>query len=126
MGMPGLFSRLMGVDADNAARAAEADAIRARLNQEKFERGEWDAAQYQAVQANWAASQFDPDQQTYEAAYEGLKEGAENIQGTVKGSLNAAGGFVWGSLPWWVLPLAAVALFLYMGGGQMLKGSLNK
>ena len=128
---PGWFARLMGgVDADNAARAAEADAIRAKLNQQKFERGEWTAQQFQAVQAQWAASQFSPNDQMYEAAYEGLKEGADNITGAVtgavKGTLNTAGELVWKSIPWWVWIVGAAALFFYMGGGALLKGRLAR
>ena len=123
---PGWFARFMGVDADNAARAAEADATRARLNAEKFERGEWNAQQYQAVQANWAASQFSPNDQMYEAAYDGLKEGADNITGAVKGPLNTAGGLVWNSIPWWVWIVGAAALFFWMGGGALLKGRLAR
>ena len=56
----------------------------------------------------------------------GLKEGADNITGAVKGTLNTAGGLVWNSIPWWVWIVGAAALFFWMGGGALLKGRLAR
>ena len=68
---------------------------------------------------------------------EGLKEGADNVL-TAPGKLvsaatqaanEAATGVVYGffkNLPWWIYFGAAVALFIWMGGLALLKGSFAK
>jgi len=63
-------------------------------------------------------------------AQQGLQNEVEFVTRTVpraiSDTLNAVGGAVWRSIPWWVWLLAGVALFLYAGGGVWLRGRLAR
>jgi hypothetical protein len=120
------FAGLFGYDEENAARAAAADATLARLNREKFDRGELTAEQFQVIEARRLQSQFDADAEVWGGFKDGLEEGRQNIQNTVKGGLNFGGSLLFGSIPWWVWLVAAAALFFWMGGASLLKGSLSR
>jgi hypothetical protein len=122
----GLWSWAFGVDAENAARAEQADATLARLNREKFDSGDWSAEQYQAVETRRLAAVFNPDQEIQQSFEAGWNEGLANEKALIKDTINGVGGFVWGSIPWWVYIVGAVALFLWMGGATLLKGRLAR
>lgn len=61
---------------------------------------------------------------------EGLAEGYDNVTGDIRKGINFPFKFLWDAVPGWLwfvlLVGGGVALFLYMGGGALLKGRLAK
>ena len=57
---------------------------------------------------------------------EGLKEGLNNVTGTISGTLAGAIKAIWASIPWQLLVLGAIALFVYLGGLNFLRIKLAK
>lgn len=68
----------------------------------------------------------DVEAQVDDAFREGLEEGYENVTGGISNTLAAPFRFTFASIPWQLWIAAAVALFLYMGGGVWLKGLINR
>lgn len=140
----GWFSRILyGVDLDDAqARSDAADAALAAENQQDYgpggsvynqivsERG-IDAANrtYQEVMDRTYQSHeqtADVQGEVNEAFVEGLGEGFDRTTGAIRGTLAAPFKFAWASLPWQLVAVGLVILFLYMGGGVFLKGLINR
>jgi hypothetical protein len=74
---------------------------------------------FQQVLANLDASDdIDVEAEVNDAFRQGLEEGAGNIR--------SGFNFTFGAIPWQVWAIAAVAAFLYAGGGDWLKNHLKK
>ena len=118
---------------DLQATAEETRQAEQDLYDRRLETGYWTQAQYDAATAN---SQSEYLTETYQIAAindefrpdnlaTNLGESADAAAGGIKRTLNGVGGFVWGSLPWWVIVGGLVALFVYLGGGVWIRGLLT-
>jgi len=123
---------ITGYDAENADRAAAADAELRRINQENRDRGLYDDATWGKIQKDYETEvSFDPGQQRDsidDAFKEGLDQGAGNISGFISGAFNFVGkalSAVVLGIPFWVWLLVAGALFWKLGGLNMLKRKLT-
>jgi hypothetical protein len=107
---------ITGYDAENAARAAAADAELRRINEERIARGEYSQAQIDAIRRDYEQQvSFDPaTQQTQitDAFSQGLNEGRSNVNSFLSGAL---GQFL-KSIPTLVWLGLAVWLFVWLGG----------
>lgn len=115
---------LYGVDLD--AEQARGTALDEQLRQDAAESlasGRYDQAAYdQAMQHFDEGAVTDVTGSVTDAFYQGLGEGAVNIRGTVGSAISSPFKLI----PWQLWLLAGLGLFLYMGGGSMLKGALHK
>lgn len=55
-----------------------------------------------------------------------VKENAENMSKGVRDTLNFSLGKILGAVPWWVYLAGAFALFIYLGGGAVLRSRVAK
>lgn len=128
------FSNLWGTitSGENLfAAQAKSDQLDQQLydfNQKNLDEEEWAAYQshIQGSQADGNTYHMDVGDQVNDAFVEGAKEGAANLASGIKKGFNAAGGFVWKAIPWWVWLAAVFALFVWLGGLTLLKGRLAK
>lgn len=93
-----------GLDADNKLDA---------LNRQAFESGKWTGDQYAGASARAAETSMDalltdPQSSPWAGFQEGLAEGKQNVQDTIKAGLSSPIQFGLGSIPWeiWALALA--------------------
>jgi hypothetical protein len=96
-------------------RGRSADSRLMEMNRAAFETGKWNEEQYLASNARLHTSSMDelianPDSSPWAGFQEGLKEGAANVQGSIKSTLAAPFNFTMGAIPWQVW--LAVGLFL--------------
>ena len=118
---------ITGYDAENAARAREADAKLRALNAERISNGFYTPEAVKQLNDGWArdampASDADARAAIDAAFVDGLNDGRNNV----KGFFN---GVVWQflkSIPFVVWVGAAVALFVWLGGLSLLKGRLAR
>jgi len=134
-----VVTQATGVDpAAEQARSNAADAATAQLDQQNLESGTWTQAQYdQAIQnigtGNTATGAGDAMGSINSEAEAGLAEGLNNVL-TAPGKLVGAVGsgastLLWGiikAIPWWIYLAAGVALFIWMGGLELIQGRLKK
>ena len=131
------LSLFTGVDLDaEQQRSNQADAATASLDQQLLEQGLWTQDQYDQAVANIAAGNAatgagDVVGSVTAEAQAGLQEGVQNVltaPGKVVGAVGSgASTLLWGilkSIPWWVWLAAAGALFIWMGGLELLRGRL--
>lgn len=117
-----LLSWISGYDDENAALAANADAVRQQLNAEARDRGRYDDATWRKIQADYDKQfSFDPRQQEddiTDAFEEGWSEGRGNVSNFISNALNKIVAdplrAVIGGLPWWLWVLALGALGFYL------------
>ena len=134
-----IVTEATGVDpAAEQARSDAADAQLSSLNQQNLERGLWTQAQYDQAQADIAAGNASTGDNNVAGAINaeaeaGLQEGLNNVlnaPGKLVGAVGSgASTLLWGivkAIPWWVWLAAAGALFVWMGGLELLKGRLAK
>ena len=125
--MPWLPDWITGYDAANAAAADAADRKRQELDTQAWQRGNLDLAEYQ--RRNTAGYGVDADQQRADidtTFAESVKENASTISAGINSTLSFTLGKILGAVPLIVWLGAAVALFLWMGGGALLKGRLAR
>lgn len=136
-----MLSWLTGYDEENAARAAATEAgtytragdgkaamATAAWQQNQRDRGVWTEWEYQQSQRNMQAS-YDAGvtPESIDATFvESVKDNANLLAGGVKGALNAVGGTVWKAIPWWVWLVAGVALFIQLGGAEVIRGRIKR
>jgi hypothetical protein len=133
------MSVVTGVDLDaEQARSNAADAATAALNQREVDAGVWTQAQADAANANMAAGNVstganDVVGAVTDEAEAGLQEGLHNVlaaPGEVVGAVGSgASTLLWGiikNIPWWVWLAGAGALFVWMGGLELLRGRLKR
>ena len=126
---------------DPAAEQARSDTANAKLtasNQVLVDNGTWTQAQGDAANADIAKGDASTGDDNVMGAIDaeavaGLKDGLNNILNAPGNATNALGKslsqMLWGiikSIPWWVWVGAAAALFVWMGGLELLKGRLKK
>jgi hypothetical protein len=134
-----IVTQTTGIDpAAEQQRSDTADAATAQLDQQALESGTWTQAQYDAAMAdigtgNASTGAGDVMGSIDSEAVAGLKEGLNNVltaPGKVVGAVGSgASTLLWGiikSIPWWVYLGAAVALFIWMGGLELIQGRLKK
>jgi hypothetical protein len=107
-------------------RGDELDAKLAALNQQEYANGKISATELARRDQEQADNAVNVDESLNDAFVEGAKEGYNATTGAIKTGLAAPFKFTWAILPWQVYAVAAVALFLYMGGGIYLKGLLPR
>lgn len=123
----GLDKILLGVDLDEEQRRSDAaDAELARLNAEALERGRISQESYEQREANREAGAINVVDSVNDEFKAGLAEGLSNVTSGVKNTLSGTIGTIFGTIPWSVWLLAAVALFIWMGGLEMLRGRLAR
>ncbi len=134
-----MVTQATGVDpAAEQARSDAADAANATINQQLVDQGTWTQAQADAANADIATGNASTGDNNVMGAIDaagqaGLAEGLNNIL-TAPGNLVGAVGsgastMLWGivkAIPWWVWLVAAGALFVWMGGLELLRGRLGK
>ena len=139
----GLWTSFMSVvtGTDLAAEQAKSDAADAQLsqvNQQALDAGLVTQAVYDQSQADIAAGNASTGDNNVIGAVDaeaqaGLADGLNNVL-TAPGKLVGAVGsgastLLWGiikSIPWWVYLAGAAALFVWMGGLEMIEGRLGK
>jgi hypothetical protein len=119
---------------------AQSDALDAQMaakNQELADAGYITQDQVAAAQANMVAGNISTGASDVAASMdagfvEGAQQGLNNVldaPGKVVGAVgDAAGQLGWGilkNIPWWVWIGGAIALFIWMGGGELLAGMLK-
>lgn len=133
-----LVGWVSGYDAEAQAKGDAADAANQALNQKLLEQGLLTQQQYDQTvqdfqQGNAATGTDNPQQAIADQFNEGLKEGAQNVlsaPGKVVGAVGeGAGTLLWGilkNIPWWAWLVGAAALFVWMGGLELLRGRLAR
>lgn len=124
---------LTGYDAENAQRAAAADAKLSELNKADYQTpgGKYySAANAAAVTKDYATqATFGADAQRTEidqAFTDTLDSQAKSIIGGPLGIAWATIKSILGAIPWWIWAAAGLALFVWLGGITLLRGSLAK
>lgn len=115
---------LYGVDLDEEqAKQNELDAQLKKMNDDALAAGKWDNATYQAAEQHRVDSQINDVQGEVDKAFNsGLQDGIDNIRGGIGKTIN----FPFRLIPWQVYVIGAVFLFFYMGGAELLRGSLTR
>jgi len=121
-----LSKLFLGVDLDEEQRRNdELDQQLAALNQAKFQDGSWTDEQFAQAEAHRIASDNkDIAGDVAEVFNTSIQDSVSNAAAVTKGVLKTPFDFIFGALPWQLWLVAAVALFLYMGGGIFLRGLL--
>jgi hypothetical protein len=55
----------------------------------------------------------------------GAEEGLQNAAGVVRAGINLPARFLLSAIPWWVWIVAAGALFIYLGGGAVVRRKVS-
>ena len=134
-----MVTKATGVDpAAEQARSNAANAVNSAIDQQLVDNGTWTQAQADAANANMAAGDVSTGDNNVassinQAAEQGLMEGVNNVlsaPGQVVGAVGSgASTLLWGivkAIPWWVYLAAAGALFVWMGGLELLRGRFKK
>jgi len=132
------MSMVTGTDlAAEQARSYAVDEATAALNQRYLEQGLWTQDQYQLAVISQAAGNAstgtnDVTGSVTDEAIAGLQQGYQNVLNApgkvVSAVTGGAGTLLWGivkAIPWWLWLSGAAALFVWMGGLEILKGSLD-
>lgn len=114
---------LTGYDAENAKRAADADAYIQADNQRRIQEGYYNQEQARKIEESFhnqvAFGDTAQRDEIAKAFNEGLDDGRNNITGFVSGAFNSIGktlGAVILGVPAWVWLVVALALFAWLGG----------
>ena len=116
---------LTGYDRDNAARAADSDAVRQRLNEEKLAAGSWTLAQYQQAAQQMTDSQFDADAQIAGAFTEEWNARRDALTAGASSFLSGALKDIWRAVPLAVWLLLAAGLFFWLGGAALIRNRIS-
>lgn len=118
----------LGVDLDEEQRRNdEYDRQLAALNQAKLQDGSWSDSTFAEAEAHRIASDNkDIAGEVVEVFNKSIEDSVSSAAAVTKGVLKTPFDFIFGALPWQLWLVAAVALFLYMGGGIFLRGLLAR
>jgi hypothetical protein len=105
--------------AELQAASDAADARLAELNQGS--RARYGEAWYAQAEANRTAAVIDVPGSINEDFNRGAAEGYSNVTGAISTGLNAPFRFLWDAVPKWLWLVALLALFLYLGGGVVIR-----
>lgn len=120
----GLFSSIFAPG--EQARSDELDRQRIALEERRAAMGYITPQQAAANENRIAGERLDVDGEIGTAFQQGAAEGYANTTGFIKDVAAAPFNFTWDIIPWQLLLAAAVALFLYAGGGLWLKGIIAR
>lgn len=129
------LSSLFGVDQANAAAADAATAQLQALNQKQLQEGVMSQSNYDQAQKDIATqdSNANNDAAIGDAFVQGAQEGLNAelaLPGKVVGAVGSGAGSLLGgilkNIPWWAWLVGAGALFVWMGGLELLEGSLAR
>lgn len=108
-------------------RGLELEKKNAELEKRRVAAGidtpEWGAAQMDAFNANGPGTY---DSEIAQAFADGAKEGLADMPGNVRSALGTGTGWTISFVPWWGWGVAAIGLFVWMGGADLLRGSLSR
>lgn len=122
-----LLDKLTGYDQENADRANAGQQRLAERAAESRNAGYISHAEYYERALGNGAVNSAEDSAALESEFvEGVKTSAERMSAGVNGALSFSVGKIFGAVPFTVWLLAAAGLFLYLGGGAMLRGRLAK
>lgn len=120
----GLFDRwVIGIDLD--AEQARSDALDQALreeNQRDLASGAIDRAAFDLSNEQINGGYIDVNKEVGDAFTEGFNDGVKNISDTAGSAISLPFRLI----PWQGYVIAAVVLFLYMGGASTLRGRLAK
>src|SRR4051812_11072860 len=102
--------------ADLQAESDKLDSDLAAQNEAAHERGAVSDDVYRETQDNIAAGSINAEAEISGAFDEGLKEGVDNVRGTIGDIVTAPLKLI----DWRVWIVGAIALFFYMGGARYL------
>jgi hypothetical protein len=141
MSLSGYWSDLLSWQAPGSTDAAQAlsnqlDAQNAAGQQAEIAKGLYTQAQQDAVNAETAdttATGIDVAGQIDSSFVQGAQQGLQAelaLPGQIVGAAGSgASSLLWGilkNIPWWVWLVGAGALFVWMGGLELLEGSLSR
>ena len=123
-----ITSKVSGIDlAAEQQRGNELDAKLGAMNQEALATGRYDQAEFDQAEADRATGAVgNVNAAVTDEFWVGWGEGETNIKNWLKKALEKIPNTILPAIPWQLYVLAAVALFLWMGGAGMLRGILNK
>lgn len=114
---------------------AERDSLDARIAQQNSEtysriqlqRGNTAANDWLAqVNENLATQDSTPVSESVVADFNaGAEEGLQNAAGVVRAGINLPARFLLSAIPWWVWIAGGVALFVYLGGGAVIRRKVS-
>lgn len=121
------LDKLLGYDTENAARAAAAGQKRLELDNQAYLSGRLSEAEWQrrgtvGYSLNW---EEDPER-VQDTLNQGIIDNANAMSAGLNSGLSFTLRKLLGVVPWWLWIVGAAALFVYMGGGTLLKGKLSK
>lgn len=83
-------------------------------------------AAYQQVQQDEASGNVNVQQQELQAAQAGAAAGLDSLSSGIQGVTSGLFSTLFKLIPWQVWLFGGVALFVWLGGLELLKGSLSK
>jgi hypothetical protein len=110
-------------------RGAQLDAELEALNRRRLESGAWSPDTYAKVEEARASRNtigLNAGSEVADAFTQGVADAVPDVQKKIRDILAFPFTFTLGSIPLVVWLAAAVALFFWMGGAQLLKGRLAK
>lgn len=94
------------VTGKSQAESDALDAKLAKLNADKYARGEWNRDQYELAESHRAQGRIEALSSTVDAAAQGAQEGlnniADGISNTIDSTAQTTAGFFFKAIPWWV------------------------
>jgi hypothetical protein len=118
----------LGFDLDEEQRRNdELDQQLAALNQAKRQDGSWTDEEFAQAEAHRIASNNkDIAGDVSEVFNKSIEDSVSSAASVTKGVLKTPFNFLFGAIPWQLWLVAAVALFIYAGGGVFLRGILAR
>ena len=119
------------LDEENAARAAKAEAIGEKLNNDRYQAGQisWEELQQRNDRIESGTTQAmlsNPESSPYEGFKQGATEGLSRVQDGIKATLAAPFSFTWKVIPWQVWLVAGLYIGWKLGWIQKLLGAPRK
>ena len=128
----GLDKVLLGVDLSaEQERTNQTNAQIDLLNQSLVDKGIWtqeqaDLATAERIVSDVRSGVADVSGSVNTSFLEGLKSGEQNLTSGISDSIARVIKDIWKAIPWQLWVVAAIALFLWMGGMSLLRGRLAR
>lgn len=108
-------------------RGEELDRRLAELNRDALESNRWTQEQFNAAEANRLdGATGNTRGEVIEAAAEGAVEGLVSLPDNVRRGVDGAARWTLSAVPWWAWIVGGVALFVYLGGGAVVRAQLAR
>lgn len=115
------------VSGSEQERGEELDRRLAELNRDALESDRWTREQFnQAEENRMAGATGDTRSEVLGAAADGAVEGLKTIPDKIRGTVDGVAGWTLGAVPWWLWIVGAAGLFLYLGGGELVRVKLSR